>query len=85
MIIGVPREIKIEEFRVGLTPVGARELAHGGHTVLVETDAGAGSGFLNDAYCKAGAETVPEGDGLQSCGTDRKSEGTRFVGISPAS
>ena len=59
MIVGVPREIKIEEFRVGLTPVGARELAHGGHTVLVETNAGAGSGFLDDAYCKAGAETVP--------------------------
>lgn len=59
MIIGVPREIKIEEFRVGLTPVGARELARGGHTVLVETDAGAGSGFLDDAYRKAGAETLP--------------------------
>jgi len=59
MIIGVPREIKIEEFRVGLTPVGARELARGGHTVLVETDAGAGSGFHDDAYRKAGAETVP--------------------------
>ncbi|MGC1456296.1 MAG: alanine dehydrogenase [Nitrospirota bacterium] len=56
MIIGVPREIKIEEFRVGLTPVGARELVLGGHTVLVETDAGKGSGFLNDAYRKAGAE-----------------------------
>ena len=37
MIIGVPKEIKIEEFRVGLTPVGARELVRGGHTVLVET------------------------------------------------
>jgi alanine dehydrogenase len=59
MIIGVPREIKIEEFRVGLTPVGARELARSGHTVLVETGAGAGSGFPDDAYCKAGAETVP--------------------------
>jgi len=59
MIIGVPKEVKIEEFRVGLTPVGARELAHGGHTILVETDAGAGSGFLDDAYRKGGAETVP--------------------------
>ncbi len=58
MIIGVPREIKIEEFRVGLTPVGTRELARGGHTVLVETDAGAGSGFSDDAYREAGAETV---------------------------
>jgi alanine dehydrogenase len=56
MIIGVPREIKIEEYRVGLTPVGVRELVRGGHTVLVEKDAGAGSGFLDDAYRKAGAE-----------------------------
>ncbi len=59
MIIGVPKEIKTEEFRVGLTPVGARELARGGHTVLVETDAGSGSGFFDEAYRKAGAETVP--------------------------
>jgi alanine dehydrogenase len=59
MIIGVPREIKIEEFRVGLTPVGVLELARSGHTVMVETDAGAGSGFPDDAYRKAGAEIVP--------------------------
>jgi alanine dehydrogenase len=59
MIIGVPREIKVEEFRVGLTPVGVRELARSGHTVLVETDAGVGSGFPDDAYRKAGAEIVP--------------------------
>jgi alanine dehydrogenase len=56
MIIGVPREIKIEEFRVGLTPVGARELVRGNHKVLVEKDAGVGSGFSNEAYRKAGAE-----------------------------
>jgi len=58
MIIGVAKEIKTEEFRVGLTPVGARELVIGGHTVLVETDAGAGSGFPDNIYHKAGAETV---------------------------
>ena len=56
MIIGVLREIKIEEFRVGLTPMGARELVRDGHTVFVETDAGEGSGFSNDEYRKAGAE-----------------------------
>ncbi len=56
MIIGVPKEIKIEEFRVGITPVGARELVRGGHAVLVETGAGAGSGFSDDEYRKAGAE-----------------------------
>ena len=56
MIIGVPKEIKVEEFRVGLTPVGARELAGSGHTVLVETGAGEGSGFSDDEYRKAGAD-----------------------------
>jgi alanine dehydrogenase len=58
MIIGVPREIKTEEFRVGLTPVGARELVRDGHTVLIETTAGEGSGFSDDEYRKAGAETA---------------------------
>jgi alanine dehydrogenase len=58
MIIGVPKEIKTEEFRVGLTPIGARELARGGNAVLVETNAGAGSGFSDDEYRKAGAETT---------------------------
>ena len=56
MIIGIPKEIKTEEFRVGLTPIGARELARGRHTVLVETGAGGGSGFSDDEYRKAGAE-----------------------------
>lgn len=59
MIIGVPREIKVEEFRVGLTPVGAQELAHAGHIVLVETTAGDGSGFFDDEYRNAGAEILP--------------------------
>ena len=58
MIIGVPREIKTEEFRVGMTPVGARELVRSGHTVVVETGAGEGSGFPDDEYRKAGAETA---------------------------
>ena len=59
MIIGVPKEIKTEEFRVGLTPVGARELTRSGHTVIVETGAGEGSGFADDEYRKAGAEISP--------------------------
>ncbi|HSQ77308.1 MAG TPA: alanine dehydrogenase [Nitrospirota bacterium] len=58
MIIGVPKEIKTEEFRVGMTPVGARELMLGGHTVLVEKSAGEGSGFSDDEYRRAGAETA---------------------------
>ena len=56
MIIGIPKEIKTEEFRVGMTPVGARELAKGGHTVLIESGAGDGSGFIDDEYHRAGAE-----------------------------
>jgi alanine dehydrogenase len=58
MIIGVPREVKIEEFRVGITPFGARDLTHEGHTILVETNAGAGSGFHDEEYQKAGAAVV---------------------------
>ncbi len=58
MIIGVPKEIKVEEFRVGLTPAGARELARDGHRILVESGAGAGSGFSNDEYRKGGAVIV---------------------------
>src|SRR5574342_385364 len=59
MIIGVLKEIKTEEFRVGLTPVGARELAESGHAVVVETGAGDGSGFADDEYRRAGAEIAP--------------------------
>jgi alanine dehydrogenase len=62
MIIGVPREIKTEEFRVGMTPVGARELVRSGHTVVVETGAGEGSGFPDGEYRKAGAQTAPRDD-----------------------
>ena len=57
MIIGVPKEIKTEEFRVGLTPTGARELVRDGHRVIIEAGAGEGSGFTDEEYRKAGAET----------------------------
>ena len=55
MHIGIPREIKNHEYRVALTPEGARELVHAGHAVSVETGAGIGSGFADDAYRAAGA------------------------------
>jgi alanine dehydrogenase len=58
MIIGVPKEIKTEEFRVGLTPTGARELTREGHIVFIETGAGEGSGFSDEEYGKAGATTA---------------------------
>src|SRR5215471_15250519 len=55
MRVGVAKEIKSQEYRVALTPAGARELVQGGHEVLVETGAGAGSAFPDDAYERAGA------------------------------
>ena len=58
MIIGVPKEIKNNEFRVGLTPGGAREFVAHGHTVLVEKSAGEGSSFSDGEYAGAGAELV---------------------------
>jgi alanine dehydrogenase len=58
MIIGVPREIKTNENRVALTPGGADLLRQNGHTVLVETHAGVGSGYEDDDYRAVGAEIV---------------------------
>jgi alanine dehydrogenase len=58
MRIGVPKEIKNHEYRVGLVPASVRELRQAGHTVLVEANAGAGIGFSDDDYRKAGAEIL---------------------------
>jgi alanine dehydrogenase len=58
MIIGIPKEVKIEEFRVGITPFGVQDLRLDGHTVLVETGAGTGSGFPDEEYKKAGGDMV---------------------------
>lgn len=55
MLIGVPKEIKVYEYRVGLTPAGARELALHGHQVLVQRGAGAAIGLQDDDYAAAGA------------------------------
>jgi alanine dehydrogenase len=60
MIIGVPREIKDQEARVGVTPAGVKALTEAGHTVLVETNAGAQSGFPDAEYQNAGGEIVGE-------------------------
>jgi alanine dehydrogenase len=59
MRIGVPKEIKVEEYRVGLTPESARELAARGHRILVESGAGAGIGASDADYRAAGAVVVP--------------------------
>ena len=58
MIIGVPKEIKISENRVGMTEAGARQLVKEGHTIYIEKDAGIGSGISNEQYEKAGAHIL---------------------------
>src|SRR6516225_3465222 len=58
MLIGVPREIKADEYRVGMTPTTVRELSTKGHRVLVEGAAGVGAGISDQEYIAAGAEIV---------------------------
>lgn len=60
MIIGVPKEIKNNENRVGLTPAGVAELKKAGHQVFVQSTAGVGSGFEDNIYIDAGAEILPD-------------------------
>ncbi|MBW7459934.1 alanine dehydrogenase, partial [Paenibacillus sepulcri] len=56
MIIGIPKEIKNNENRVAITPSGVLSLVGRGHQVFVESGAGAGSGFADEDYSKAGAQ-----------------------------
>ena len=58
MIIGVPKEIKISENRVGMTEAGVKQLVNEGHTLFVEKDAGVGSGISNQQYERAGAKIL---------------------------
>ncbi|WP_431856333.1 alanine dehydrogenase [Azospirillum sp.] len=60
MLIGVPKEIKNHEYRVGLTPASVRELVHHGHAVLVQAGAGHAIGLEDEQYAAAGAEIVPD-------------------------
>ena len=64
MQIGIPKEIKNHEYRVGMTPDGVARLVHEGHRVLVETGAGAGAGFEDREYGTAGAEIVPHANAV---------------------
>lgn len=64
MRIGTPREIKVREYRVGLTPAGVRELVAQGHEVWIETGAGAGVGFDDEAYRKLGAQIAAHAEEL---------------------
>lgn len=60
MIVGVPKEVKRDEYRVAMLPVGVEELVLRGHRVLVESGAGLGSGLTDQAYQEAGAELLPD-------------------------
>ena len=62
MLVGVPKEIKIHEYRVGLTPGSVREYVARGHKVLVETGAGGGIGADDDVYRSAGAVILANAD-----------------------
>ncbi len=64
MIIGLPKEIKDNEYRVGLTPAGVRALTDAGHQVLVEKTAGEGSGFEDSLYNRAGATITESADNV---------------------
>src|SRR5882724_11759306 len=62
MIVGLPKEIKDNEYRVGLTPAGVRALTDAGHKIVVETNAGEGSGFGDDLYKRAGGIILGSAD-----------------------
>ena len=57
MLIGVPKEIKNHEYRVGMTPISVREAVRNGHKVWVQANAGSGIGFTDADYTAAGGET----------------------------
>ena len=68
MKIGLPKEIKDNEYRVGLTPAGVQALADAGHELVVEKSAGAGSGFDDSAYVNAGAKILDSADEIWEAG-----------------
>ncbi|HBE72429.1 MAG TPA: alanine dehydrogenase [Planctomycetaceae bacterium] len=66
MIVGVPAEVKSDEYRIGMLPVGVEELVAAGHQVIVEAGAGLGSGLADHSYLAAGAEMVSSGADVYS-------------------
>ncbi|HET8666852.1 MAG TPA: alanine dehydrogenase, partial [Terriglobales bacterium] len=64
MLVGVPKEIKDNEYRVGIVPSTVRELADKGHRIVVESRAGRGAGFADSDYQAAGAEIVADSDAV---------------------
>ena len=68
MKVGIPREIKNNEYRVAITPAGVMELTRNGHEVFIEHDAGVGSSITNDEYIAAGATIVPSAEEVWETG-----------------
>lgn len=68
MKIGLPKEIKDNEYRVGLTPAGVQDLTHAGHEVFVQKTAGEGSGFADEQYVKAGGKLLDTADEVWQTG-----------------
>jgi alanine dehydrogenase len=68
MKIGLPKEIKDNEYRVGLTPAGVQALSHAGHDVYVQKTAGEGSGFTDDQYVKAGGKLLDTAEDVWQTG-----------------
>ena len=68
MKVGLPKEIKDNEYRVGLTPAGVQALAHAGHEVYVQKTAGEGSGFTDEQYVKAGGQLLDTADDVWKTG-----------------
>jgi len=66
MIVGVPKEIKVHESRVAVTPEGVSEFVHSGHAVIIEDGAGVGSAITNEDFVAAGATIVPSADDIWS-------------------
>jgi alanine dehydrogenase len=66
MRVGVPKEIKPDEYRVGLTPTSVREYVAHGHQVVVEAGAGVGAGFVDEDFTRAGASILPDADAIFS-------------------
>ena len=77
MIVGVPKEIKTDEYRVAMIPVGVEELTRAGHGVLIQTGAGYGSGISDEQYAEHGAEIVADAADVWKPGRPhRQSQGT---------
>src|SRR5580704_7951747 len=64
MIVGIPKEVKDDEYRVALTPAGVRELTSAGHTVYVEAGAGEGSSMPDEEFVRTGAVIIKDADDL---------------------